>query len=105
MESLKGLVSLVTLTLDQCNLHRFPSFALSLPCLSSLSLYECKLDDVPTELLGKAVGPNSNCLHAVRAHFERERGQPTTTESPTKDWHLAVEVLWADTTRRNPSSR
>jgi internalin A len=69
LSSLAGLTSLRTLHLDDClGIRRFAPLESLLPTLEELSLFGCKLEDLPSEVCGEAAC--QNVLDKVRAHYE-----------------------------------
>jgi Leucine-rich repeat (LRR) protein len=68
LSSLAGLTSLRTLHLDDClGIRRFAPLESLLPTLEELSLFGCKLEDLPSEVCGEAAC--QNVLDKVRAHY------------------------------------
>jgi len=69
LSPLAGLTSLGELDLSGClGIRRFAQLESLLPTLKKLSLFDCKLDDLPPEVCGES--PYQNVLDNVRAHYE-----------------------------------
>ena len=78
---LAGLTSLQTLYLDGClGVRRFAPLESLLPTLKQLSLFGCKLDDLPPEVCGETF--SQNVLVKVRAHYEDLKSGQRIDASP-----------------------
>jgi internalin A len=65
---LVSLTSLQTLDLCYCGFRRFAPLESLLPTLEELYLFDCKLEDLPSEVCGEKW--TENVLNKVRAHYE-----------------------------------
>ena len=68
LSPLAGLTSLQALNLNCLIVRRFAPIESLLRTLKELSLFGCKLDDLPPEVCGKY--PDENVLDKVHAHYE-----------------------------------
>jgi Leucine-rich repeat (LRR) protein len=67
LSPLASITSLQKLHLSECGIRRFAPLASLLPTLKELSLFHCKLDDLPPKICGEEY--NQNVLDKVRAHY------------------------------------
>src|SRR5208283_2091301 len=94
LSPLTGLASLQWLHLNRClGVRRFAPLESLLPTLKALSLFGCKLDDLPAEVCGKEYG--QNVLEKVRAHYEDRKSAP----------QVFVSYAWGDTSPASEEDR
>jgi internalin A len=92
---LAKLTCLQSLDLSHClGFRRFAPLESLLRTLKYLSLFGCKLDDLPPEICGKKNG--QNVLNKVRAHYgQRPDAFPKTTKAEPPQ--VLVSYAWGDT--------
>src|SRR5271165_5912888 len=98
LSPLAGLASLRTLRLDHWRGNgEFAPLKSLLPTLQHLSLYDCKLDDLPREVCGET--PRQNVLGKVRFNYRQRPGASTKTiknMSPGTPSQIFVSYAWED---------